>query len=139
MTEYMRDIMYFNILLLLFRNKQLAMLKKKKKTPKEAMCERVCHKMGLLAHCCSEWLEVGECWALERSDDRRVSRLRGKKSDGRHRKTGRQVNISDGDGPQRTSRLLHSSQLRSTHSTLLDTQQDSHYQCTKKLENQGVK
>lgn len=73
------------------------------------MCETVCHKMGLLAHCCSEWLKVRECWALEQSDDRQVSRLRGKKSDGRHRETGRQVNISDGDRPQRTLCLPHSS------------------------------
>lgn len=93
----------------------------------------MCHKMGLLAHCCSEWLKVRECWALEQSDDRQVSRLRGKKSDGRHRKTGRQVNISDGDRPQRTLCLLHSCLSENTCKVLtvhFSTQQDIHYQGT---------
>lgn len=115
-----------------FRNKQLAMLKKENRK-KRKQCVKLCHKMGNLANCCSEWLKVRECWALEQSDDRQVSRLRGKKSDGRHRKTGRQVNISDGDRPQRTLCLLHSCLSENTYKVLtvhFSTQQDIHYQGT---------
>lgn len=102
--------MYSYNLLFLWESAVGHVKKKRKETEKKIiMCEGACHKMGLVVHCCSEWLKVRECWALEQSDDRQASRLRGRKSDGRHRKTGRQVNISDGDGPQRTLRLLHRS------------------------------